>query len=110
MKFQNDVFYAPHPHLRGGGRLILVRIPSASASARRFLFLWRQRLRDTFLSAQYLVNQSLDSYQIYLDIYFGHDKILIGVGDIDLIFKVTAVEKVKIHDRGDISFLRKHCY
>ena len=28
----------------------------------------RRRRRDTFLSAQYIANQSLDSYQIFLDI------------------------------------------
>ena len=46
---------------------------------------------DTFLSAQYLVNQWLNSYQIFMDIDFG---------DLDLIFKVTAVEKLKIHGCG----------
>ena len=52
---------------------------------------------DTFLSAQYLVNLWLDSYQIFMGIYLGHNKELIRSGDHDLIFKVTAAEKQKIH-------------
>ena len=38
---------------------------------------WCQHRCDTFLSAQYLVNQRLHSYQIYMDIQLGHNEELI---------------------------------
>ena len=43
-----------------------------------FGFHWCRHQCDTFLSAQYLVNQCLD-YQIFMDIYLGHDKELIRI-------------------------------
>ena len=57
---------------------------------------WPQHWRETFLSALCLVNQWLESYQIFLDTKKGHNKELISFGDLNLIFKVTAVEKLKI--------------
>ena len=45
------------------------------------------------------MNQWLDSYQIFMDILFGHKKELIRI------FKVTAVEKLKIHGAGTSVFL-----
>ena len=47
------------------------------------------------------MNQWLDSYQIYMDVKFGQNIELIGIGD-DLIFKVTAVEKLKVHGCGKV--------
>ena len=44
------------PNLRGGADLIGKSIGN-----------WSWRWRDTFLSAQYLVNQWLDSYQIIMN-------------------------------------------
>ena len=52
---------------------------------------------DTFLSAQYFVNQWLDAHQIFMDIYsWDITKNQLDFDDLDLIFKVTAVEKLKI--------------
>ena len=36
------------------------------------------------------MNWLADSNQIYMDITLGHDEELIGYGDLDLFFKVTA--------------------
>ena len=55
---------------------------------------------DTFLSAQYLLYQWLDSYQILMNIRLSNldiTKNWLDFGDLDLIFKVTAVEELKIH-------------
>ena len=51
------------------------------------------RLLDTFMSTQYLVNQWLDPYQIFMGILLGR-KELIRFGNLDLIFKVKVVEKL----------------
>ena len=63
---------------------ILLFIPSLPLVRRTYCFWcgsswcwhWHQRWhrRHTFLSAQYLVNQWLDFYQIFMNIYFGHNK------------------------------------
>ena len=44
----------------------------------------------TWLSAQYLMNQLEDSYQIYKDISLGLYDELLGFVDLDLTFKITA--------------------
>ena len=77
------ILYLCPPIYGEGDILILVRDPVGS-------------LLHTFLSAQYLVNQWLESYQICLDILMGHNKELLDFGDLDLIIKVTAIEKLKI--------------
>ena len=53
---------------------------------------WCWCWQPTYLSAQYLVNQWLDSHQIVTDISLGHNKGL-DFSDLYLIFKVRAVEK-----------------
>ena len=66
---------------------------------------WRwQRWCHTFLSAQDLVNQWLESYQIFMIYNWDITKNWLNLGDLDLIFKVTAVEKLKIHSGGMFAF------
>ena len=66
---------------------------------------WRWQTLS-YLHNNYLVNQRLVSYQIFIvmEIYLGHNKELIRFGDLDLIVKVTAVEKNK-SQWEDICFL-----
>ena len=67
-------------------------------------YCWGWCQPHTFLSALYLVNEWLNSYQIFMDIWLGYNKELIRFGDIDLTVKVTAVEKLKIHCVGTCVF------
>ena len=56
----------------------------------------------------YLVNQWLDFYQIFLDMQLGHNKETLDFGDIDLIYKVTAVEETE-NSMGNNCFITKTC-
>ena len=57
---------------------------------------WHWYWHDTFLSAQYLVNQRLDSHQFSRTYNWDIAKNLLDFGYLDLIFKITAAEKLKI--------------
>ena len=96
------------PNLWEGNILILVRVVS-------FVGVGVGVGVTPFLSAQYLVNQWLDSYQIFMDIHLRHSKKKqqqknkqkknwLDFGDPDLIFKVIAVEKLKIRGWGTSLF------
>ena len=76
---------------------------------------WHQRLyrHHTFLSAQYLMNHWLNSYQSFFIYNWDVTKNLLDFGGLDQIFKVTAVEKLKIYcsgGGGGICFLWNHYY
>ena len=79
------------PHLRGGGHWFWCRS--------------RWRRRDT-LSAQYLVNQRLDSYKLFMDIKFGHNKnwMQIRFWWPWPKFQAKATEKLKIYSGGTSLF------
>ena len=66
--------------------------------------IWRHHQHDTFLSAQYLVYQWLDSFKFSWIYNWDITKNWIDFGELDLIFKVTAVEKLKIHGWGTSVF------
>ena len=56
---------------------------------------WHWHQRHTFLSAEYLVNQWLDSHK-FSQVYNGNlTKSWLDFGDLDLIFKVTAIKKTE---------------
>ena len=57
----------------------------------------RWDLCDTFLSVQYLVNQWLDSTKFSWVYNWDITKNWIDFGDLHIIFKVTVVERLKIH-------------
>ena len=53
------------------------------------------------MSAQYLLNQWLDFYQIFMNTNLDITNNWLDFGDLDLNFKVTAIEKLKIHGSDD---------
>ena len=56
----------------------------------------------TFLSAQYLVTQRLDCFSWIYDWDITKNKL--DLGDRDIIFKITTIEKLKIHGWGTSVF------
>ena len=81
------IIMSPTP-TNGVGHMILVRI--------RWRRRRRQRRRHTFLPAQYFVTQWLDFTKFSWLCNWDITKNWLDFGDLDLIFKVTAVEKLKI--------------